>query len=159
MLVPEFYLQILATRLVAAAPFYTYEFKMFWIILFTVKRGDFEALNWWVFSFFMQEVNDMWAGLGYYRRARFLLEVRYVQYIWNLYVPLYPLAFSCRRISRLACESQFLIVFVFVFCICFLFLSCFHLIYMSAIGDPWYPWLLFGFMAVKTSFVFISIVS
>lgn len=23
----------------------------------------------------MQEVNEMWAGLGYYRRARFLLEV------------------------------------------------------------------------------------
>lgn len=23
-----------------------------------------------------QEVNEMWAGLGYYRRARFLLEVR-----------------------------------------------------------------------------------
>lgn len=26
----------------------------------------------------MQEVNEMWAGLGYYRRARFLLEVRVV---------------------------------------------------------------------------------
>ena len=25
----------------------------------------------------LQEVNEMWAGLGYYRRARFLLEVRF----------------------------------------------------------------------------------
>lgn len=25
--------------------------------------------------FALQEVNEMWAGLGYYRRARFLLEV------------------------------------------------------------------------------------
>jgi len=28
-----------------------------------------------IIAIFVQEVNEMWAGLGYYRRARFLLEV------------------------------------------------------------------------------------
>lgn len=30
----------------------------------------------------LQEVNEMWAGLGYYRRARFLLEVRFLFLLW-----------------------------------------------------------------------------
>lgn len=38
---------------------------------------------------YMQEVNEMWAGLGYYRRARFLLEVLYALIIYISVCELY----------------------------------------------------------------------
>lgn len=56
------------------------------IINFSLRNWENEVCSLCYFSsqyslfnlfivIFLQEVNEMWAGLGYYRRARFLLEV------------------------------------------------------------------------------------
>lgn len=50
-------------------------FFFFYSLIILSVDYVFPALKWVSFSYFVQEVNEMWAGLGYYRRARFLLEV------------------------------------------------------------------------------------
>lgn len=52
----------------------------FLFCLFKLKRCDFSAM------LCEQEVNEMWAGLGYYRRARFLLEVSLCIVLTLIYV-------------------------------------------------------------------------
>lgn len=51
---------------------------------------------------FPQEVNEMWAGLGYYRRARFLLEVFFFKALAIIFI------FRKKRLSLFICISNLL---------------------------------------------------